>query len=220
MRILVVAAHPDDETLGCGGTITKLTASGHEVHVAILSEGRGDIAAVQAQGREAAQVLGVKEVVVCGLPDQVFDTLPLLDVVKVIEGLLEKVGPTTVFTHHGGDLNLDHQIVHRAVLTAARPMTGSSVRSIYAYEVPSSSDWAFHRFEPVFQPNFFVDISETLDTKLAALAKYEAEAREFPHPRSSEAIRAAALRWGSSVGCPAAEAFELILATRLGSEVL
>jgi len=111
-------------------------------------------------------------------------------------------------------LNVDHGVIHRAVLTATRPMAGQPVREIYAFEVPSSTEWAFHSVQPVFRPNVFVDVSATLETKIAAMACYESEARKFPHPRSAEALRAIAMRWGSVVGCAAAEAFELIRSVR------
>src|SRR5207344_2354270 len=118
------------------------------------------------------------------------DTVPLLEVVKLVEDLIEKFKPAVIYTHHPGDLNIDHGVVHRAVLTATRPLPGLSVREIYAFEVPSSTEWAFQRLEPVFRANVFVDVSATLEAKLAALACYEGEGRRFPHPRSPEALRA------------------------------
>jgi LmbE family N-acetylglucosaminyl deacetylase len=145
-----------------------------------------------------------------GLPDNRFDTLPLLDVVKIVEGLIDRFKPEQIFTHHPGDLNIDHSVVHRAVLTATRPVEGHRVRHLYAFEVPSSTEWAFHQLEPRFRPNVFIDIADTLDAKLQAMAHYEGEARPFPHPRSGEALRANAQRWGSAVGVNVAEAFELI----------
>ena len=148
------------------------------------------------------------------LPDNRFDTVPLLDVIKIIEKLIEQLQPRIIYTHHGSDLNIDHAIVHRAVLTATRPLAGCSVREIYAFEVASSTEWAFGQFQPAFQPNVFVDISATLETKVQALTLYESEARLFPHPRSPEALRAIARRWGSAVGVEAAEAFQLVRGVR------
>ena len=226
MRVLVVAAHPDDEVLGCGGTMARLSAEGHEVYTAILGEGitsryaerseaqAAELAALRASAEAANARLGVREVFTFGLPDNRFDTVALLDVVKVVEGLIERLGPERVFTQHGGDLNVDHVVTYRAVLTATRPMQGGAVRDVLAYEVMSSTEWAFQQFSPPFRPNVFVDIGATLEAKVEAMAHYESEARAFPHPRSPEALRAVAHRWGSAAGLPAAEAFDLVRAIR------
>ncbi|MGB9073507.1 MAG: PIG-L deacetylase family protein [Terriglobales bacterium] len=220
--VLVVVAHPDDEVLGCGGTMARLAQEGHEVQVAILAEGMTSrspqreqadpkqLHHLHKQAQQAADKLHVKEVVVASLPDNRLDTVPLLEVVKLIEELIEKFRPEVIYTHHPGDLNVDHEVVHRAVLTATRPMPGQKVREIFAMEVPSSTEWAFQRLEPSFRPNVFVDITGTLETKISALACYDTETRKFPHPRSPEALRAIAARWGSVAGFHAAEAFELI----------
>ena len=222
MTVLVIAAHPDDEVLGCGGTIARLAQEGHEVYIAILGEGitsryqqreRADQALVEglhARSRQVAELLGARDLFLYSLPDNRFDTVPLLDVIKIIEELVERLQPQVIYTHHGGDLNIDHVVVHRAVLTATRPVAGCPVKEIYAYEVSSSTEWAFGQFQTGFQPNVFVDISATLETKVQAMALYESEARPFPHPRSPEALQAIARRWGSAVGVEAAEAFELV----------
>jgi len=224
--VLVVAAHPDDEILGCGGTMTRLVREGHEVRIAILAEGMSSRYAhredadqqqlqhLHARARQAADKVGAKELVLCKLPDNRLDTVPLLDVVKTVEDLVARFRPGIIYTHHPGDLNVDHGVVHRAVLTATRPMSGQCVRDVYAFEVPSSTEWAFQRIEPPFRPNVFVDIADSLETKIAALGCYDTEARKFPHPRSPEALRAIATRWGSVVGLQAAEAFELIRSVR------
>ena len=156
--------------------------------------------------------MGARDLFMYNLPDNRFDTVPLLDVVKIIEELVEKLQPDTVYTQHGGDLNIDHVVTYRATLTATRPMVGTPVKTLYAYEVASSTEWSFQQFSPVFHANAFVDISETLETKIAAMQVYESEARAFPHPRSPEALRAIAQRWGSVVGLHAAEAFQVIYA--------
>jgi LmbE family N-acetylglucosaminyl deacetylase len=227
MRVLVVVAHPDDEVLGCGGTIARLVREGHQVRIVIIGEGitsRHDkpqeadaeqLTRLHRQAHAAGSKLKATDVVLCKLPDNRLDTVALLDVVKLVEDLVQKFKPDVVYTHHPGDLNIDHGVVHRAVLTATRPTVGQSVRDIYAFEVPSSTEWAFHRIEPGFHPNVFVDVSETLETKLDAMTCYESETRKFPHPRSPEALRAIAARWGSVVGCEAAEAFELVRSVRL-----
>ena len=226
MRILVIAAHPDDEVLGCGGTIARRAREGDDVYITILGEGitsryeereEADpalVAALHARSREVAQLLGARDLFMESLPDNRFDTVPLLDVVKIIENLIDRLQPQAVYTQHGGDLNIDHQVLYRATLTATRPTAGSPVQEVYAYEVASSTEWAFQKFEPAFRPSVFVDISATLETKVAAMQRYESEARPFPHPRSPEALRAAARRWGSVVGLQAAEAFELVRAVR------
>ena len=138
----------------------------------------------------------------------------------MVEGLIGKINPEVVYTHHGGDLNIDHVITHRAVMTATRPTAGQSVRAgqpvyeLLTFEVLSSTEWSFQQLSPAFRPNVFVDISETLDVKGEALACYATELREFPHPRSVDGIRAAARRWGSVAGVGAAEAFELVRSIR------
>ena len=154
--------------------------------------------------------MGASSVRVLGFPDQKLDAMPLLEITQAIEREIERIQPDTIFTQHGGDLNQDHVIVYRATLTATRPMAGGCVRCVYAYEVPSSTEWSFQRFAPHFQPSVFFDIADTLEVKIAAMQVYESEARDFPHPRSPRALQAIAHRWGSVVGLDAAEAFELV----------
>jgi LmbE family N-acetylglucosaminyl deacetylase len=221
MSVLVVAAHPDDEVLGCGGTIARLASEGQVVNVAILGEGitsrnpqreNADPAAIEklySCSRRVADLLSVKEITFHGLPDNRFDSLPLLDVVKLVEELVQRWRPSVIYTHHPGDLNIDHQVVSRAVLTAARPLEGQSVREVYMFEIASSTEWAFQQLAPVFKPNVFVNIEGTLRLKLEGMQLYESETRKFPHPRSPEALTAIARRRGSTVGCQAAEAFEI-----------
>lgn len=226
MSILVIAAHPDDEVLGCGGTIAKLAQENHDVYIAILGEGvtsRSEkreqanyklIENLRDDSQQVAKLLGASDLFQFGLPDNRFDTLPLLDIIKLIENLLERVQPKVIYTHHHGDLNIDHAVLHRAVVTATRPVSGSPVQELYAFEVPSSTDWAHGQFPPVFRPTVFVDISATLEIKIQAMAIYKSEVRPFPHPRSAEALRAIAQSRGSSVGFEASEAFELVRAVR------
>ncbi len=222
MKVLVVAAHPDDEVLGCGGTASLLASRGDEVDIAILGEGetsrhdrREDadpeaLRLLHERSRRAGELLGARKVSLHGLPDNRFDSLPLLEVVKVVERLVEEVRPEAIYTHHPGDLNIDHGVTFRAVLTAVRPLAGCPVRELYSFEVPSSTEWAFQRIEPPFRPSVFVDIGATVSTKVEAMALYESEARAFPHPRSGEALRTIARRWGSVAGLEYAEAFELV----------
>lgn len=225
-RVLVVAAHPDDEVLGCGATIARLAREGAEVHIAILGEGitsrygKGEKAdrklldKLHAAGRQVSKLLGAKDLSLHNLPDNKFDTVPLLDVVKIIEDIVKQVRPRTVYTHHGGDLNIDHSITARAVLTATRPVAGCPVRELLAFEVPSSTEWAFQQYEPAFRADVFMDVQATIEAKIKAMALYEGEARPFPHPRSAEALRAIARRWGSVAGVDYAEAFSLVRSVR------
>ncbi len=220
--VLVIAAHPDDEVLGCGGTIARLAAAGHDVYISILGEGitsryteRSEadkklIEALHERSREVGRILGAREVFLHSLPDNRFDTVAILDVVKIIEQHVRELQPAVVYTQHGGDLNIDHVVTYRATMTATRPMQGVPVKAVYAYEVASSTEWAFQRFSPPFHAGLFVDIGATLERKITAMEHYESEARPFPHPRSPDALRAIARRWGSVVGVEAAEAFEVI----------
>lgn len=221
MTTLVVMAHPDDETLGAGAAIARLIAQGETVSWLLLGDGVGSRTdaspdAAERRGRHcmaAAATLGVEDVEICDLPDNRFDGVELLDVVRLVEQALERVAPETVITHHAGDLNVDHRVTHRAVLTATRPVPGSTVRTVLGAEVPSSTEWTFGS-DPSFRPDVFVDVSDTIDTKLAALACYEDEVRPAPHARSADAVRALATVRGATTGVAAAEAFELLRALR------
>jgi LmbE family N-acetylglucosaminyl deacetylase len=225
VRIGVIAAHPDDEVLGCGATMARLALE-HEVHVALLGEGFASRAVTRDSAVEAAlkrlheaahqvaSMLGVRSLTLASLPDNQFDRVALLDIVRWVEGWLAEVRPTVVYTHHPGDLNVDHRLTFQALLTATRPVPGCTVREVYTFEAPSSTEWAFQRLEPAFRPNTFVDVSDTIELKIKALEAYAGEARPFPHPRSPDALRAASQRWGSVAGVPNAEAFELIRAVR------
>lgn len=220
--VLVIAAHPDDEILGCGGTMAKHVQAGDEVHIAILGEGitsrytqrerapKEELEELKACSRNAAKLVGVQRVSFYDLPDNRFDTLPLLDVVKLVERIVGDIKPTLVYTQHGGDMNIDHAMVFRATMTATRPVESNPVRELLAYEVASSTEYAFRRFSPPFNPNVFVDITPHLEAKIRAMEAYKGEARTFPHPRSSEAIRAQAHKWGAGMGQVASEAFESI----------
>jgi LmbE family N-acetylglucosaminyl deacetylase len=226
MKILVIASHPDDEVLGCGGSIARLNREGNEVFIAIMGEGitsryasreeadKRLLKELQDTSRDVTAILEARDVFMYNLPDNRFDTVPILNIVKVIEELLYKLRPKVVYTQHGGDLNIDHAITFRATLTATRPVADCPVQELYTYEVPSSTEWTFQHLERAFQPNVFVDISATIDLKIRAMQKYDSEARKFPHPRSPEAIRAISKRWGSVVGLECAEAFELIRSVR------
>ena len=215
-RILVVAAHPDDETLGAGGTIARWSDEGRQVAVAFLTNGvgaRGDAGGLEAASvrrtaaTRAGEVFGVGELRFGDLPDNQLDQVPMLRVAQHVEGLIEEFQSELVLTHHPGDLNVDHRIAAEAVATACRPQPGHPVRFIWSFEVPSSTEWRLPNATSAFLPDVFVDISEHWDDKRAALLAYEQELRTWPHARSLGAIEALA-RWrGASVGLGAAEAF-------------
>lgn len=220
-KVLVVGAHPDDEVLGCGGTIAKYIQQNDEVFCLILGEGitsrYGRVKGLQKALKElkleamhASEILGVKTVIFKDFRDNCFDTIPLLTLIKAVEEIKEEIKPDIIYTHHQGDLNIDHQLTLRAVLTACRSLSGETVREIYSFEAASSTEWSSPHAQNVFIPNVFVDISETFEKKIEALKAYKNEMREYPHPRSPEALCAIGMRWGSIVGCEKAEAFELI----------
>ncbi len=219
-RILVVAAHPDDEVLGCGGTIARLVKEGYEAYTLILGEGitsrdkirnrkkrEKDINKLKNQIRKANKILGVKEVLSFDFPDNRFDSVDFLDIVKVIEEVKNELKPELVFTHSKSDMNIDHRITYMAVITSTRPMQNESVRTIYSFEVLSSTEW---NYPLSFSPNVYFNIENTLDLKLKAMMEYKMELREYPHPRSIEGIRTKAMQRGMEVGFPYAEAFELV----------
>ena len=222
MNVLVIAAHPDDEVLGCGATACRLADEGNGVHIAIFSEGSTSrwqsrnaapdepVEQLVHEARTAKDLLGAVSLHMLGLPDNRFDTIPLLDLAKEVEKLVQSIQPTTIFTHHPGDLNIDHRLLCQATLTACRPTSNHPVRELLAFEIPSSTEWAFQHIEPTFRPNTFYDVSTTLDRKLEAMEAYASEMRPYPHPRSLKALTAYAQRWGSVVGIEAAEAFESI----------
>jgi len=220
MKFLVIAAHPDDEVLGCGASMAKWIKAGHEGQVMILGEGvasRGgdDVSAQKAVLYKCAEtangILGMTKPEIFDLPDNRFDSVDLLDIVQLIEKKIKGFQPDRILTHFSGDLNLDHSITHRAVLTATRPMKGQSVKEIWAFEVNSATEWGFGQIEGrSFNPQIFEEVTASIDLKIEAMAAYEAEAREWPHPRSSRALKALSDYRGSASGCDAAEAFELI----------
>ena len=216
--VLVVAAHPDDELLGCGGTLAKHLSAGDSVYTLILATGStsressalGGVAALQDAARRAASALGAQAPEFAGFPDNAMDTVPRLDVIMAVERMREKVRPDVVYTHYIHDLNIDHRIAHEAVITAFRPLPGAKPVSIYAYETLSSTEWGATGYGQGFRPNVFVNISNYLSRKLDALAFYNTEMRDPPHPRSFDGVQALARLRGMTVGIDLAEAFEAI----------
>lgn len=222
MNVLIVAAHPDDEVLGCGGTMARLANEGHRIGLVVLGEGataRFDhrwkaphrlVSDLRRYCRNSSKLLGVEKVWFCALPDNRFDTLSLLDIVKKIEKIKREFRPDTVYTHFWGDLNVDHRITYQAVLTALRPVRGETVRRLLAFEVPSSTDWNLYGAQNTFTPNAFSDVSGTLEIKIKAFMQYSGEIGGNGHPRSPESLRIYARKWGIQCGLPAAEAFVLV----------
>ena len=217
MNVLIVAAHPDDEILGCGGTIARHAAKGDVVEVVIVGEGATsrpsvafseELQALRAAAKNAALAVGSLPPRFFSLPDNRLDTMPLLEVVQKLEVVINEVRPNTVYTHHGGDLNIDHQIVHRAVITSCRPIPQSCIKRIHTFETLSSTEWSTPSIGNTFIPNRYVDISDQLSAKLNALHCYDIEMHPFPHARSREAVEAQARLRGSQVGMMAAEAFQ------------
>lgn len=206
-RVLVIAAHPDDEALGCGGTIARHVADGDTVHVLFVADGETARVMAAKPNRniaafEASKVLGTQPPIFLDYADQKLDTLPLLEITQAIEKNIAEIKPTIVYTHHAGDLNNDHRIVHQAAMTALRPLPGSTVRAIYAFEVLSSTEWGSG-----FAPDHFVILMSELDRKVAALHRYGDEMRNAPHARSFEAVEALAILRGAACGVHYAEAF-------------
>jgi len=219
--ILIVAAHTDDEALGCGGTIARHVAEGDTVFAVFMADGvssraqadQVDLASRNAASEHAREMLGIRENFYLDLPDNRLDSLPLIDVIQRLEPIIRKLQPNIIYTHHHGDLNVDHRITHQAVLTACRPIPGSSVQEIYAFEVMSSTEWATPIAEP-FVPNHYVDISNQLTTKMDALRAYQLEMHDAPHSRSIEHLAHLAHHRGHTVGVLAAEAFVTVRTVR------
>ncbi len=217
-KILIVAAHPDDEVLGCFATVAKLIQEGYEAYTLILSGGktsRGEInkkelELLKKEMEKANNVIGIKKVFQANFPDNSFDSVSLLDIVKEIEKIKNKIKPEIIFTHHIGDMNIDHQITHKAVLTATRPMQGECVKTIYAMEIPSSTEWNSYSAETIFIPNIFFEVEKTIDLKIEAMSKYQSELREYPHPRSLQHIKELAKVSGNKVGLNYCENFILV----------
>ena len=197
--VLVVAAHSDDEVLGCGGTVAKLSSEGADVSVMFMTNGissRRNVDILKAadnriiHSKNAAKILGIKHVVQLDFPDNSLDTIPLIQIIQEIERVVDDVRPHTIFTHYLNDLNIDHALVAEATLTATRPMSHCTVKKVLGYEVNSSTEWAFGR--QVFAPNYFVNVSDTFQQKVDAMCAYKEELRIAPHPRSVEGINALA----------------------------
>jgi len=224
-KIMIVVAHPDDEVLGLGATMNKLINEyGVITKVVILGEGitsRSKDRDTQLWGKEleihrnnihlAQKAIGYNEVSIYNFPDNRFDIVPLLDIIKIVEKEKNEFQPDLIFTHHGGDLNIDHQRTFEAVMTACRPMIDEVVKTIITFETPSGTEWRASSDPRNFIPNIFIEVSEeNLNAKITAMESYEFEKRVYPHPRSPQSLEIQAQRWGVSVGFRFVEAFCLI----------
>jgi LmbE family N-acetylglucosaminyl deacetylase len=232
VKVLVIAAHPDDEVLGMGGTIKKYTKNKHQVKIVIMATGifarrsqnyknsttyasdkktiktmEDKLADLRKDSKKAAKIMGVNDIEFMDFPDNEMDTVSNLEVTKKIESVIDNFQPTIVFTHSQYDVNVDHRVLYDATITATRPTSNYSIEKVISFEVPSSTEWYF---PSQFSPNMFVNIDKELETKIKALMAYKNEIRDFPHPRSTEAISVIAKRWGTVSGFPAAEAFCLV----------
>lgn len=222
-KVWVVCGHPDDEVLGCGGTIAKLVDKGNEVRVLIAAEGetsrqetrnkkdvQNELNSLIDSARKANKILGTEKIDFLNLPDNRLDSIDRLDLIKKLEAIKTEYEPDEVYVHHIGDVNIDHRRLHEAIVTACRPFPGQNASSLLSYEVNSSTEWQTPGSGPMFQPNYFVDISDQLERKIKALQCYNQEIRNWPHARSCKAVEYLA-RWrGSQIGVKAAEAFCLL----------
>jgi LmbE family N-acetylglucosaminyl deacetylase len=224
-QILVVVAHPDDELLGLGATMHKLINEQNcKVRVIILGEGvtsrsderdpeywKEELKIHRQNIEQARKAIGYESVGIYDFPDNRFDTVALLDIIKVIEKEKETFQPEIIFTHHGGDVNIDHQRTFEAVVTATRPMEKEKVHAVITFETPSGTEWIASSDPRIFTPNVFIEVSvENLNAKIKGMESYEFEKRVYPHPRSPEALKILAQLRGITVGKIYAEAFNLI----------
>ncbi len=223
-RMLVVAAHPDDEVLGCGATIAAERQRGTAVRVIILADGitaryakvndraRRELRALYRDAERAATALGLRksDLVFGRFPDMKMNTVPFIDVVHCIQLVVQEFRPDCIYTHHAGDYNPDHRIAFDATLFASRPCAGEHVPSrLYAFEVPSSTEWA-SQVNDGFKPTVYRNVERTIRAKISALQCYRSEVRVYPHPRSPEGLDLLAKKRGLEVSMRSAEAFELI----------
>ncbi|MFA5339121.1 MAG: PIG-L deacetylase family protein [Candidatus Omnitrophota bacterium] len=220
MKNLIIAAHPDDEILGCGGLIAKQKKCGIDSYVVILTDGaKGrysprQAAALRKNALEANKKVGTKKVFFEDFPNQKLDAIALSGIIGCIEKYISRLDADSLYTHHAADLNKDHRIAYEASITAARPIPGQKIKRLFTYNVASATEWNSMEKEDLFIPNIFLDIAGEIGVKTAAMSRYESEARPYPHPRSPEAIKAYANYWGISAGIKYAEPFRLIREVR------
>lgn len=218
VKILTISAHPDDETIGMGGTIAKHTSNDDIVHVLVITDGSSSqyqnykemIEKKKKEAKKAMEILGVKKIEFNTLLDMKLDTVPHIKINNVIEKKIDEFQPDIVYTHHWGDINKDHRLVFESTMVSVRPTPNQTVKKIYTYETPSSTEWDTTQLNKIFIPNVFVDISKHIKQKINAVKAYETELRPYPHPRSPEAVETYAKRNGISIGKKYAERFYLV----------
>lgn len=220
-RVLIVAAHPDDEVLGMGGTIAKYAMNGDSVAVLIVTDGSSSqyrdnedleqiIENKKRETQESARILGISRIYYGDQPDMKLDVTAHVDVNNAIEKVIDDFAPDVVYTHFPGDINKDHECVYKSTLVACRPVPGQTVKELYSYSVPSSTEWNVQNTQNVFTPNVFVDISGGYEEKkYSAMSAYSTELRDYPHPRSVEALKVLDRAVGVQVGMECAESFML-----------
>ncbi|MDO5978847.1 PIG-L deacetylase family protein [Flavivirga spongiicola] len=224
-KILVVVAHPDDELLGLGASMHKLIKKYNcKIRAVILGEGitsradqhdtnkwKEELKQHKQNIEEAVSQIGYESVGIYDFPDNRFDSVALLDIIKIVEKEKREFQPEVIFTHHGGDVNIDHQKTFEAVITATRPMDHEKVKTIITFETPSGTEWRASSDPRHFTPNFYISVSEKdIEAKIRGMESYKFEKREFPHPRSPKALTILAQQRGVSVGKNYAEAFCII----------
>lgn len=213
-KVLIVVAHADDEIIGCGATIAKHIKNGDDVYLLVMTDGVSSREESFSQEKlvrnnaleKSCLFLGIKEYFCEDFPDNALDSVPLLCLTKAVERVIDKVQPTTIYTHFYGDLNIDHKLTNQAVITATRPQPDNCVKTVLCFEIQSSTEWGFNH-QQAFTPNYFVDVSEFKETKKKLLTIYQDEMREPPHSRSINNILNNLSMRGAIVGCDFAEAF-------------
>jgi len=211
-RILVICAHPDDEVLGLGGTLLKMSKKENEITVLFFTDGESarnnkkNIENRKMQAKKVCAMLGIKNAIFLNFEDQTLDIVPLKSLAKEIENVIEEKNSSIIYTHFWGDLNQDHRRLYEATMIASRPHSKNKIKQIICYETPSSTEYGLNNF----LPNHFVDITSTIKQKMKAVSQYVGEIKKYPHPRSKIAIRNRAKNWGATVGLREAEAFVIL----------
>lgn len=220
-KVLVIAAHPDDEVYGLGGTIARLAYEGNEIHVLIVTDGSTSqyrnndnlleiIKIKKIETEKVRQILNIKSIIYGNLPDMKLDTIPHIEINQLIESTIELIKPEIVFTHFWGDVNKDHRCIYESTIVAVRPIKKQSVKELYCYRVPSSTEWSPSILNNQFLPNTFVDISNFIEQKSKAILTYKTELRGYPHPRSVEYVKKQDEITGLKFGVSNAEEFMLL----------
>jgi len=213
-KILVIAPHPDDEVLGCGGIIARYSRQGDEVFLCVVTKAYAPDWSeefIKNRPKEVGavrKILGIKKVYFLDFPTVKLDTVPQKELIAAISGVIKDIGPETLYLPHIGDINKDHRLVFEAALVASRPLSAPVIKKILSYETLSETEYGMSL--KIFSPNVYEDVSGTFGSKIEAIKVYGSELKEFPHPRSLEVIGALAKKRGSEAGFKLAEAFMLI----------